>query len=230
VGFFKKADPLGWVDFVKQTQSKNMQAYDFIRLWCDSVDYKIESGTLLTDYKSEFPEGMTVQGNIGNFLELLEAAKQELDRGFRSYGFPKMKLGRFDAFSIAVINQEVFHESIINLYLHKLLEVGAWIHCANHELEPTTFEPYISAKESVQVFKTGIEFEKKQYLDLFYGNDLILGPRDTSEVEILKWAEQSFGMVAPYRKIAKKKEPIISSLMPWVLGEASTPDLSTFDF
>ncbi|CAN1490679.1 hypothetical protein MCEMRE217_00238 [Candidatus Nanopelagicaceae bacterium] len=230
MGIFKKVDPLAWVDFVKQAQSHRMSAANLLRGWIDVTDYKLSEGSLLESYTSRLPEGYSPQGDISDFDSHLTEAETVLQNGFKTYGAPRLRGSRFDKYAIAVVNQEVFQLTLQNIFQDELLKVGAWIHCKQKGIDTEQFEPYGLSVEHLRIHQAGLEIEKGQYLDLFFGNDIVLGKRDTSDAQIQRWAENSFRLIAPYQNSLSEKKSRTSSLMPWIFGKATSPDLSTFGF
>lgn len=228
MAIFKKVNSFAWVDCVKEVQSLHMQGFGILELWMNSVDYKIKSGNLLSTYSPQLPEGL--DGNINDFIEFQVLATKTLTQGFKVVGRPKYRAGGLNDYSVGVINQDVFHEVLMNIFVHKVLEVGAVIHCLKLEVDPDSSRQVIEARESLRVFSEAKKFENKQYLDLFFGNDILLGKRDTSEQEILHWADLTFGLIGPYRQLAQKRFEEIRSLLPWILGEVDSPNLESFEF
>ena len=228
MGIFRKVDPTAWVEYVKEVQSLHMQGFRILELWMMGIDSKIKKGNLISAYSPQFPEGL--DGNINDFIELQATAKSTQTQGFKVVGTPKYRASGLDAYAVGVINQDVFHEVLLNIFVHKVLEVGAVVHCLQKAIDPELFKPFVDARESLRVFLEAKKFENKQYLDLFFANDIILGKRDTSDQEILRWADQTFGYIRPYRQLAQKRFEEVRSLMPWILGEETSPNLQSLRY
>lgn len=230
MGFFKKTVTNNWIDDIKAVQSQHMNGYQILETWMMVVDAQIKNGNLLKSYSPRLPENLSIQGHIGELSYWQSVASADKEKILNKFGKPKLKQGKLDAYSVAIINQEVLHEIIFNIYAFKVLEIGAVIFCLNNNLDLHEYAPYLEAKDSVATFISHLKMENKQYLDLFFGNDLILGKREATDEEIVEWTEQTAGLVFAYNKLASKTLAEVKSLIPWILGEAVQPNIDSFSF
>ena len=228
MAFFKRQDPTEWVPFIYGAQDCHQQGWRVLNLWMGRVDHLIGQDVLLREYDPQLPEGL--DANIGDFLDLQERANDCIIQGILKVGRPRLGSGNFSDYTIASINQDVYHEALGNLFANKVCEIGAHIHCELEGVSKETFKPLLDAQSAIQVFLNTLEGEDKQYLDLFYGNDSIVGPRDVTREEILRHANWVYGYIDGFRQLAEKKLALCVSLLPWILDNTREIDLASFNY
>ena len=241
--FSNKLKPNEWLSFVEGAVLEHGYARQSLNSWMNGVDILVGSwgleekySPLLSvpskwshdhrDYNPTPPET-----NLYDFFNHQEKANDFISQAISRIGEPKLLVNHWRTYTAALMNQEVMHATLTLVFLYQVRFMASGIYCSRNKIDGRTFEPRLKAIEGVERFMEIFYDERSFYASLRSGNDIWGNRVDLTDGDLIRHFDLvMYERVNTFPRLAEKIQADCSSLLPWVLGESTEIDLSSFSF
>ena len=241
--FSNKLAPKVWLPFVEGAALEHGYARQSLGSWMSGVDVVMGSWGLEEKYSPllSLPSKWSRDGlnynpnpsetNLHDFFNHQEKANDFVSQAIEKVGKPKLLANHWRTYTAALMNQDVTHYALILIFLYRVRYMASTLYCSRHDIDGRTFEPRLKALERMDRFIEVFDEERYFYAGLRVGNDVWSNGLDLTDSELIRHFDLvMYERIKTFPMLVEKIQGECSSLLPWVLGESTEMDLSSFNF
>lgn len=235
--------PKQWLTFVEGAALEHGYARHALVSWLNGVDleiakWKLEeeyspllSITPVPDWRNPLESRDLSKPNLYDFLDHQEKANDFISRAISKVGEPELNANHWRTYTAALMNQDVSHYALTLVFLNQVRYMASMLHCTRNKIHGENYEPRLKALEELERFMAVFDTERNYYIDLKLSGDVSRNSVDLTNNDLIRHADiVMYGYANGFPRLIEEFQPECSSLLPWVLGESSEIDLSSFSF
>ena len=239
--FSNKLKPSEWLPFVEGAALAHYHAQRAVESWMNGVAM-VDTRKWNEDYNPGLTSPRNRNWNnplavrdeskpsLYDFFDNQEKANNFVSQAIAKVGKPKMHVNHWRTYTAALMNQDVSHLALNLAFLSWVRTMASEIHCDRNQIHGGTYEPYVKSLEAIDhymgVFDDTERFHRTLLIGDIYNNNVDLTEGDAKRHVDLVLHQQ----VSNFSVITEKVLDECSSLLPWVSGESTEMDISSFNF
>ena len=149
----------------------------------------------------------------------------------------KMGDGGWDTYSLALLNQQCTQVIYTSLFLFKVMQIGAALHCERNKIPRMDFPSFVSYQEDFESMKILKGLEGRQYMKIFMRNDPVMAYSghfqdvvNATNDDLITHAIQNLAIPYNLGQLTQKLGWECHSLLPWIKDNTNPINLTSFSF
>ena len=240
--FSNKLEPKQWWPFVEAAALEHDLAERAVESWMNGVSMV---GSL--SWQEDYNPGLSAPRNrnwnnplasrdeskpsLYDFIVHQENATNLVSQAIAKIGNPRMHVNHWRTYTAALMNQDVCHFALQLAFLYWVRIMGSEIYCDQNRIHGGTYKPYLESLEAIDRYTEVFNEEKDFHLSLRFGSDITNNRIDLTDSDLIRHVDLvMYERVNRYPIIIQKLQQECNSLLPFVAGESSEMDISSFSF
>jgi len=238
--FSNKLKPSEWLPFVEGAALEHRYAEHALESWMIGV-WTVDKSKWNQDYSPQLsvprhvgwmntlPGGDESKPNLYDFFNYQGKADNFVSQAIGKAGKPKLHVNHWRTYTAALMNQDVVHLALNLVFLQWVRSMASLIHCDQNNIHSATYAPYQKTLRAIEHYKEVFADENKFYDSLRFGRDIKNNNIDLTESTLIRHFDLDMhDRVKRFPLIVEKLQEECSSLLPWISGESSDMDISSF--